>query len=202
MRNVLTQVFIAAAVSGVCSAGVMQELSGSGFYPNKIMPAGLSAPAPSPVITAPELKGENAGEFCFEAYLTVTGMEEVTGIKIPQTFCVSGVRLARLGDGSLTMAARSDFPGIGEGRAEYVYENGVPKYAQGEVFYKEAADWRDKFNASIKLLAPVYPNGNLVPGAAVRPVVTTGYLPRFHTEWYLTPVTYCKTKPKPSFITE
>ena len=201
MRNIFLQVFIAAAVSGVCSAGVMDDLSGSGFSLNKVAPAELSAPAPARARAAAELKGESEGEFCFEHKGDVASLELLYHIKIPKTFCVSRLNLARKEDGGLAMDVKGDSPEFKGGAAEYGYEDGVLKYAKGTVFNKTYIDPRfdDKYNVTIKLLAPVYPNGNLIPGARPEATLTLGILFWNKTDWWTKVSYYSKPLPPPTY---
>ena len=174
MKNLLSFIFI-ASVAGSASAGVLEDGRDYGFTSKTEQVAAPAVPAPS--ITAADLRGESEGKFCFELAGEVS-LAKKAGF--PAKFCISKLALERLPSGAIKMNIVSDSSKITGGKATYVFEGNALKSISGLAYdaaegsalksvsglAHDAAD--ERYIAEINVVAPVYPNGNLIPGAEIK----------------------------------
>lgn len=165
MRKLLIQLVIAAAVTGSCSAGVLDALGGRDF---SFTPPAPSASREVSAPQGPELKGENAREFCYFAHpYNLASLDETALMKLPREFCVQKTALTRLPDGKMTLQVTSDLEGLTGGRVYYRYSGNTLDNVYGRVLFRESKDANgNKRSFQLEMEAKVHPNGNLLPGAA------------------------------------
>lgn len=182
MKSILVPL-TAVLMSGTAFAGPMATLKT--YVPGEV-PAAVAVPAPvaASVRLAVRL-GETDGNFCFSRGASFAADDSY----LPKSFCISKVALERTAGGNMTLAVAADNKDMKGGKAEYVFENGVIKYVKAKIFeFFNEQTW-----GIIELNVPVYPNGNIIPGAAVKPAARAGI--NNNGDWQFTPVEYSKPKP-------
>jgi len=189
VKTILSMMMIAAAVCPV-SAGVMDGAANFGFVPGGKIEA--------PAVTAPakiygDLRGQNEAKFCFEAAGDLSLIKEVG---MPVKFCVSGLALERLPGGAMKLNLVSDNRALKPAKTSYVFENGALKYASVQVF----DTYDEMYFGEIFVQAPVYPNGNLIPGAEVK-IAARGAINPPSGELIYFNVSYGKPLPPPPPVT-
>jgi len=180
---------LSVSLAGSVSAGTMESLA-AGFG---VQPAAVPPPAASAPQSLQQKLGENEPAFCFER--AAGSMAE--DAYLPKSFCVSKLSLERRAEGKLYLYLASTHKEMSGNSAKYVFENGALKYvsAQAYEFFNEQT-W-----GVIEVLAPVYPNGNLIPGGEVKIAAKAGLNPP-SGDWIWEPVAYAKPKPpQPPAIT-
>lgn len=178
----LSALLLSAAMPGSAFAGAFETLSAAA-------PAPVQLPEPVAVtmpVRAADDKGVSEGSFCYERRPGNYADEA----RLPLSFCVSRLTLERSADGNMAMGVSSPTQGIKGGRAEYIFENGALKYARVKVF----DFFNEIYDSAIYVLAPVYPNGNLVPGAEPRVQAKAGVQPP-DDDWIYEDVIYSKPAP-------
>lgn len=184
VKNILSLVFLASVASSA-SAEVLEEGRNYGFTSKTEQVAAPAIPAPTKI--AADLRGESEGKFCFVLAGDVSMAKEAG---MPAKFCVSKLSLERLPAGALKMSVVSDNQKIAAGKTEYMFENGALKYATVLVYDR----YDEMYFGQILISAPVYPNGNLVPGADLK-VIALGAINPPHGGLAAFDVSYVKPLP-------
>lgn len=179
----LSALLISFIIPGSAFAGPLDTLRSSAGAAAAAATAPVAVTAPASLSAA---KGTTEGDFCFER--SADSMADET--RLPRSFCFSKLTLERGPDGGLTMDVVSASKDIKGGKAEYIFENGSLKYARVKVY----EFFNEIYDSVIFVYAPVYPNGNLIPGAEVKAAGKAGIQPP-DGDWMYEDFVYSKPKP-------
>jgi hypothetical protein len=172
------------AIPGSVLAGSLETLKAGAVL--NYAPVVSRAVAVSAPVSFTEDRGVSEGNFCF----TRSENSQAQDARLPMNFCVSRVSLERKADGKMFLEIVSNNREMKGNTARYVFENGAIKYASAQVF----EFFNEIYWGTIELQVPVYPNGNIIPGAEIKVAAKAGLNPP-SGDWLWEDVVYSKPKP-------